>query len=315
MNEIKKYFYYGLGVLSDFVFPELESGEFDFPDITLAVGKVISSFSELNTPVGLHCISESCCIFKLQPDVLIQVENGSVITVEAVFQHNQEFTAALRPYLLGPVFNALLHQREISLFHASVVHKQNWCLAVIGKSGDGKSTTAAALCRTGRFGFVADDVCAVRFKEMGQYQILPSAPRFKLLNDAVEKLGIDRRMLTENFDEDSKKSFVQKSLSQKVILDKLAAIFILWPNQKNEISAELIHGVEKAKLLLENMIWSDYLRWLGKREILFQECLSIAKQTEVYLLHFDKTRHSPEKVASIIEESLVFTDRQLPGQV
>lgn len=301
MNDKNRYTYYGLMVLSEFVFPELRKSEFEFPDVIVCRGKITDSTLAEDKSVGLHYLSENRFVFKLEPDLLFEVRDGVSIIVEASIDHLND-PGFFRSYLLSPVFNALLHQRGVSLFHASVVAGADSCYAIVGQSGDGKSTTAAFLCNSGEFTLVADDVCAVDFVSEGNYVILPSAPRIKLLKDTADKLGIPSDKLSESGDEDRKKSFARSSPGIESHISELGCIFILHPNNQNLFNAEEIFGIEKAQLLLNNMIWTEYLNYMGKRAKLFRECLKIAGSTQVYLLHFDKRDFTPEKVAALIKE-------------
>jgi hypothetical protein len=308
MKTEKKYSYYGLKVSSFFDFPELKKDEFDIPDVLVRFGEVDSCYSETRCVPGLYVVSESCCIFKLNPALLIQVTNGNTITI-CLCQNSDDDLTFLESYLLGPVFNVLLHQQEILLFHASVVSETRSCFAVIGRSGDGKSTTAAALCKTKRFQLVADDVCALSFSDDVNYRILSSAPRLRLLGDAFAKLGIDKTVLKENCDDLTKTSYPQESAEGEGFT-RLESVFVLRPNKRNLLSVEMVMGIEKAKALLENMIWNEYLGWLGKREKLFEKCLKIANQTGVYWLRFDKEIHPPHLVSQAIKDT-IDTDRKM----
>jgi len=99
--------------------------------------------------------------------------------------------AALRLYLLGPVFAALLHQRGLFLLHASAVAIGGRAIAVLGDAGAGKSTAAAALVERGH-GFLADDVVALTPSSDGDFAVLPAFPQLKLWPDAAGAVGLDR---------------------------------------------------------------------------------------------------------------------------
>lgn len=99
----------------------------------------------------------------------------------------------LRMMVLGPAMAAVLHQRGFLLIHASVVEIDGRAAAFLGASGDGKSTTAAAMHAAGHR-LVADDVAAVRVGPNG-VEVYAGIPQLKLWPDAANALGHDSARL------------------------------------------------------------------------------------------------------------------------
>lgn len=297
------YSYYGLNIQSFFSFPELLEIESEKPDVVVSLGKVKKRYSQKRIPEGLHFDSTTCFVFKVGGGLMYQVSEGRSIVVE-IPQDKGSDLESLRLYLLGPVFSALLHQRRITLFHASVVCKNSQCIAVAGKSGSGKSTMAAELCLKRGYFFLADDVCAIAFTEGSYYRILPSTPRIKILPDAMEglHLGCDNfKRISENT---GKFSIPVKDRLPDVDT-RLKSFFMLKTNDNHEIEVFELKGMEKVKSLLKNSLWVDYSRWMGNQEYLFRECSSICQNVEVYLVNFDKKIHPPGLIADIIEDTLI----------
>jgi hypothetical protein len=297
------YSYYGLNIKSFFSFPELLEIEFEKPDVVVSLGKVKEGYSQKRIPEGLHFDSMDCFVFKVGGSFMYQVSEGRSIVVE-ILQDKGSDLECLRLYLLGPVFSALLHQRRITLFHASVVCKNSQCIAIAGKSGSGKSTMAAELCLQRGYFFLADDVCAIAFSEGSYYRILPSTPRIKIFPDAMERLhlGCDNfKLISENT---GKFSIPVKDRLPDVNT-RLKSFFTLKTYDNNEIGVFELKGIEKVESLLKNSLWVDYFRWMGHQEYLFSECSSICRNVEVYMVNFDKKIHPPGLIADIIENTLI----------
>lgn len=92
--------------------------------------------------------------------------------------------ALVRHGLLGPVLAHLLWQRDVFTLHASVLGVSGHHVAFVGVSGEGKSTTAAALERHGHT-LVCDDVAAL--DQAGR--VLPGFPRMRLYEDVLRGVG------------------------------------------------------------------------------------------------------------------------------
>lgn len=96
------------------------------------------------------------------------------------------------PFVLGTGFGALLLQRGGLVLHASAVALHDRAYIFCGRSGIGKSTLAAALCRAG-CRFVNDDVCSVSLDASGRPVLWPDGRRLKLFDTTIRHLGLDGR--------------------------------------------------------------------------------------------------------------------------
>ncbi len=89
-------------------------------------------------------------------------------------------------YLLGPVLGILLYLRGITCLHASAVEIDGAVVAMVGDSGAGKSTTAAAFAHLG-YRVLSDDV--VTLNEQGnEFIVHPAYPYIRLWPSSVELL-------------------------------------------------------------------------------------------------------------------------------
>lgn len=86
-----------------------------------------------------------------------------------------EDTAA---YLLGPIIGAVLRMRGIICLHGSAVAINDRAVALVGVSGAGKSTTAAAFAKLG-YPILSDDILALTDRQDG-FMVRPAYPRVRL---------------------------------------------------------------------------------------------------------------------------------------
>ena len=89
-------------------------------------------------------------------------------------------------YLLGSIMGLVLRLRGITCLHASAVAIDGRAVALVGASGSGKSSTAAAFAQMG-FPVLADDVVAL-VADRGNYWVQPAYPRVRLWRESVESL-------------------------------------------------------------------------------------------------------------------------------
>jgi len=89
-------------------------------------------------------------------------------------------------YLLGPILGLVLRLRGVTCLHASAVAFENRCVAFVGQTGAGKSTTAAAFARQG-YGVISDDIVALVERE-GALHVMPAYPHLCLWPESVRML-------------------------------------------------------------------------------------------------------------------------------
>ena len=89
-------------------------------------------------------------------------------------------------YVLGPVLGLLLRVRGVACLHASAVAVENSAIAFLGAEGAGKSTTAAALARSGST-VISDDLVPL-IERGGQFWAAPAYPHVWLWPESVELL-------------------------------------------------------------------------------------------------------------------------------
>lgn len=183
-----RYRVYGLSVASELELPELVAAPDAPPDVTLRLGSVAmgappepESQSWLETrsdPLRTTSVFEAVGRF--------EVEAGARIVADPAPGADPRL---VRHALLGPILAQLLWQRDLFTLHASVVRVGARHAAFVGVSGEGKSTTAAALTARGH-ALVCDDVAAIPWREE-PIRALPGFPRMRLYADTLRSVGAD----------------------------------------------------------------------------------------------------------------------------
>jgi hypothetical protein len=186
------YSVYALAVASEVELPELVAAPESPPDVTIRFGPVelgeppdaeVQSWLEIGRdPLRTASVFEAVGRFEVQA--------GSLIVVDPLPGADERL---VRHALLGPVLAQLLWQRELFTLHASVVRVGTRHAAFVGVSGEGKSTTAAALGAHGH-ALVCDDVAALCWQEE-PIRALPGFPRMRLYADTLHSVGADPEAL------------------------------------------------------------------------------------------------------------------------
>lgn len=99
-------------------------------------------------------------------------------------------------YLLNQVLSECLVARGVEPFHASGIVVDGAAIAILGDSGYGKSTLAAALMGRG-CRLLSDDALVLKFSG-GQVLAYPSLARLKLHPDSADAVFAQRRALPMN---------------------------------------------------------------------------------------------------------------------
>ncbi|MDB4991383.1 MAG: Hpr(Ser) kinase/phosphatase [Myxococcaceae bacterium] len=236
------YSVYGLDLRSDFPIPEMQAAPArDLAsagrdaDVVVTLGVVPAdwfpaSTSRPNAPASdeeegdswaerrAHS-NETLCVFDGVGRYVIR--DGRSILIEP--DPRADFDV-VRHLLLGPVLAQLLWQRDVFTLHASVLgfndERTRKYAAFVGVSGEGKSTTAAALEVRGH-PLVCDDVAALVERAEG-FEVLPGFPRIRLYADSVESVGDDpsRHPLVHSLIDKRSKS-VTRFEGEAVQLDRL----------------------------------------------------------------------------------------------
>ena len=178
------YCFYGLPIYSDVELPELPSlSHTEGEAVSIRFGHVPSELDGLN--VVCHSgnqIAPGHFLMRIKNIASCYAREGRDIIISP---HTRDLDA-IRPFLLGSMMAAILHQRGCHLLHASAVSMHGKAFLFAAPSGGGKSTTAASLMSQGAT-LLCDDVCLLSKKD-GDYKVTPAYPVLKLRDDSIRKL-------------------------------------------------------------------------------------------------------------------------------
>lgn len=181
---------FGWRVRSAIPLPELSPwlGDDRSPEVEIRLGNVPVHLEGAEEDEGpfLQIGPDGTCRFEMPAVARYLVRQGSEIVVEP----RVPFTdPAVRRFLLGTVLGLLCHQRGVLPLHASCAVIAGRAVAFAGSSGTGKSVIAAALARRG-CAVLADDVCAVDWRDPRGPVVLPGPGEVALWPKALEAFGL-----------------------------------------------------------------------------------------------------------------------------
>jgi hypothetical protein len=115
-------------------------------------------------------------------DFIIQAQ-GREVWAEWPAEYDLSYAAT---YIMGPVMGYTLRLHGITTLHASVIEMHGRALVIMGNSGAGKSSTAAAFAKLG-YAVLSDDLAPIRQKG-AEWSVAPGYPRICLWPASVQFL-------------------------------------------------------------------------------------------------------------------------------
>ncbi len=252
---------FGLTLTSELACPFLFPAQPDRPvDVHIRMGSVPA---ELDAPTAkgvLYQARPNQFLMRLDDVAAFLVSDGNEIIIERAPQATDDEVLL---FLFGSAIGALLHQRGTLVMHASAIETERGAVLFVGHSGNGKSTTAAALHKRG-YRILADDICPLALDDNGNPVALPGFPQLKLWADTAQKLahetdGLRRvRPQLEKFGLLVHDEFVNQPLP-------LHAIYHLTNNNKKEFKLEPIEDSRRFNIILFNTYRKRFMDGLEMR--------------------------------------------------
>lgn len=197
------YAIYGIRLKSAQAIPNLvESLDTLTADLEISFGKMPNNLRESLEDVKVWYVSEELDEHDQPSRVIYELQGGDFFRLryadgtEFVFDRQCMQVWATWPegltledtaiYLLGPVLGILLYLRGVTCLHASAVEIDGAAVAMVGDSGAGKSTTAAAFAHLG-YRVLSDDVVTLN-EQRNEFIVHPAYPYIRLWPSSVELL-------------------------------------------------------------------------------------------------------------------------------
>lgn len=293
---------YGLGIQSNIQLPALMPGAAT-RDVVIRIGSVDRTESEVANKEDyvLRADANEVCFYWNKVGACL-VRGGCEIIVDpdsAVDQPDQQILPCL---ILVIPLAMLLHQRGLLILHASAVAVNGGVVAFLGKSGQGKSTTAAALHQLG-YPFVTDDVLAITFDGAGKATVFPSFPQLRLLPESAASLGDNPETLPLLYPNSEKRARSVSDSFQQTRLP-LKRIYVL-----SDGSYRSVEPLKPQSAFLEVMAQSypgqNLLKATGTGTAKFQRGVQLVNCVSICRLTRLRSLSALSNLAKFVEEDIV----------
>lgn len=267
---------WGLNIASSIDLPEFLPGNEAPPDVLVDYGLVPVSLAEIR--------SKGVCFQAAPGRFLLNVAGIArflVVGGKNILIHRFAGAAdnAVRLFLQGSAFGALLHQRGILPLHASAIRVNGRAVLFCGVSSVGKSTLAGAFVKRG-YPVLTDDICALSCEKKDIPMVLPGFPQLRLWANATQRLQENHTALPrvrqgiEKYGLPLRERFCAESTP----LDR---IYVLNTTNTDRFDLIPISGLEKFNALLANTYRFRFTEGLGNRPEHFSQCAAVGRYVEV----------------------------------
>jgi hypothetical protein len=286
-----------LNIQSDFQLPELMPGV-SAPDVTIRRAS-LGYVPVEQSPIQCIHASNSEALLSWGQVGLALIRGGTEILLDPAPGVHED---AIRLFVCGAALGVLLHQRGMTVLHASAVSIQGRVIAFIGDKGTGKSSTAAALCARGHL-LVTDDLLAIHYDPAGKPFVLFSYPQLKIWPDTAQTLGMEPESMAR-IRPDIEKRTLQSDLLDPQLEYPLHCIYVLGIGNSTEIIPLPPQGA------LFSLVRNIYVSRFGKEfyqpalsPTPFEQSAQLIKRVPVTGLKRKIDLSALPEIAQLIEES------------
>lgn len=283
---------FGLTIRSQIQCPLMQHRADDI-DVNIQLGMVPTHLTGSENPDAWYQAAAHQLLLKIPEVARFLIESGNRITIAPI---SDDFDY-INVFLLGSAMGGLLHQRGHLVLHANAIALDDEAILIAGPQGYGKSTLAAAFLQRG-YSLLADDVCAIEFKEDRPY-VHPSYPQIKLCQDMVKPIGYNASELKPIGHNINKyyvpihKHFYSECLpiTKIIILDKSDEASCCW---------QAITGADKLKELLHNTYRPQFIEVQALTLQHFDHCVQLMQNIPLMRLMRPVTGFSAFDLVSTI---------------
>lgn len=298
-----RYRAYGLVIASDIALHgPLPASESAVVDVDMTQGAVPDRLGTIEASKRHWQANGSELLLEVPEVGRFHVRDGRTVRYLRTAEAGDE---AIGAFLLGSCIGALLHQRGTPVLHGACLEVGGKAIAICGKSGRGKSTTAAALVERGAR-IMSDDLTV--FGALDPPTVMPGYPQSKLTGEALERLGESEAGLRQLDDERGKYAVPRGD----VFVDRetpLAAIFVLETGPREEPIIMPIPGLDTVRALIRHTYRPGYLV-RSRIEAYFRACDRIIAIAPIWAIVRPRSTDSTRFVVSAIAREI---DRIVPG--
>jgi hypothetical protein len=297
-----RYTAYGLRIHSALPLPELiadrSATEADVADVIIRFGHVNHQPPEGDFTEGYVCtLPEGAYIFVEQVGAILTRAGNEIV----VMPDPDVEERVLRLFLLGPALGLILHQRKLLTLHASAVAVAGSAVIFLGRSGEGKSTMAAALHARGH-ALVTDDVVALDQGGIRAPAVLPGFPQIKLWPDTAAALGNAPEILPRlHPDLEKRAQRVGHDFPQCAL--PVSRIYVL--TEGAQFRTEILSAQQAFAYLMQHSYAVGLLGPTGATPDHFRQCVEFARRVSVYRMERPRSLELLPIVAQLVEQELI----------
>jgi hypothetical protein len=208
-------------------------------------------------------------------------------------------------FLFGPVWATLCHQRGLLPLHASAILADGRITAFAGRSGAGKSTTAA-LMHSLNYQVFSDDILPITFDENSEPGAWPYIRRLKLQGDSILQLDLTAgESVSERLDRD--KYFVYPKYVADDKWSPFERLYLLEFDAVNsQSSIDRLVGSAAVSALVEHTYHFDFIEGSRRFNEHLRLCTQLASKIAIYRLRLARSplSHIGKELGSLIRAHL-----------
>jgi hypothetical protein len=247
--------------------------------------------------------SVECSRIRIDAVADFEVRGGHLITVwpAAGAAHKD-----IEIFLFGPVWATLCYQRGLLPLHASAILTDGRITAFAGRSGAGKSTTAA-LMHAANYQLFADDILPICFNKSSVPGAWPYLRRLKLNTDSIVQLALAAgEPVSEKLDKD--KYFVHPKHVADDKWSQLERLYLLEIDSANsQHSIDRLVGAEAVSALVEHTYHFDFIECSRRFNDHLAFCTTLASKVAIYRLRRSHLLGDTQEFGSLIRAHLKTT--------
>jgi len=264
-------------------------------DVSLVTGTVDSKISSATAKGVLWQSAPGRFLLDVPEVARYLVTSGSTVTIDPAPQVDD---LAVERFLMMTPLAALLYQRGVYAFHASVITNGLGSVMLAGDSGVGKSTLLVEMLQRG-WNMLADDLAIVSFKGQTEVVTYSTGPDVELWPEAIIKLGIDSNYLTASSAGRRTYSWREQFILTSV---PLRTIYWLGVHNKCDCCLESIEGSSRFNSLGQLQYNSHIAHALCNKYEYMRCAASIAQSVPLFRLRRPQSSWSAGELADLVEK-------------